>query len=460
LLCIFFSNNHALFNTNIKCDCRYQRILIFIVPCISTSNGVQLISDTGVGRTPLRENNGSPAFFRGLCDHGLEDCMSDRSTESEPDDHLAKVRAEQQHSERRRWPRQSEEQAASRPATPPALTPLHFSTHELAPAEQFSAWQAHMAPLVEVSLPDDKSPEDGFLADQTAWHLGNLLMVQQRVPAHSYMRSRAMLRLSPIDHWYVELLREGRAWTEVDRRVAESGPDRFVFRSLGYPYRGRTIKSEAVLLFMPYDLMADDAGILEAANNSVLSGNLAKLLANYIHGIESNLSSLTAEELPRIVQTIRDMVVACVSSSVAQPATATLSNMGMMERAHRYIHSNLDSQDLNPDTICRAVGISRTRLYQLFGASGGVLNYIRKRRLLAAYADLSDPTNNRPISEIAEGAGFDLAANFTRAFSHEFGFSPREVRKAAGVERPFPPAAPLERHRGGTFGNWLNALGN
>jgi len=386
--------------------------------------------------------------------------MSDRSTESEPDDHLAEVPAKQPHLERRRWPRQSDAQATSSPAVPPALTPLCFSTRERAPVEQFYAWQAHMAPLVEVSLPDDKSPEDGFLADQTAWHLGNLLIVQQRVPAHSYTRSRAMLRLSPIDHWYVELLREGRAWTEVDRRVAESGPDKLAFRSLGYPYRGRTTDADAILLFMPYDLLADDASILEAANNSILSGNLARLLINYVHGIEANFSNLTAEELPRIVHTIRDMVVACVSSSVAQPTTATLSNMGMMERAHRYIHSNLQSGDLTPDTICRALGISRTRLYQLFGTSGGVLNYIRKRRLLAAYADLSDPTNNRPISEIAEAAGFDLAANFTRAFSHEFGFSPREIRKAAAAERPFLPATPPERRREGSFGNWLSALGN
>lgn len=385
--------------------------------------------------------------------------MSDRSTESEPDKQPAEVPGKQPPLERRRWPRQSDVQATSRSSAPPALTPLRFSTRELTPAEQFHAWRAHMAPLVEVTLPDDKSLDDGFLASQTAWYLGNLLIVQQRAPAHSYTRSRAMLRLSPIDHWYVELPRSGRAWTEVDRRVAESGPDKLAFRSLGYPYRGRTTDSDAILLFMPYDLLAEDAGLLEAANNSTLSGNLATLLVNYVHGIESNLSRLTAEELPRIVHTIRDMVVACVSSSVA-PATATLPNMGMMERAHRYIHSNLQSDALTPDSICRALGISRTRLYQLFGASGGVLNYIRKRRLLAAYADLSDPTNNRPISEIAEAAGFDLAANFTRAFSHEFGLSPREIRKAGAAEHPVPPAAPPERRGGGTFGDWLNALGN
>lgn len=94
-----------------------------------------------------------------------------------------------------------------------------------------------MAAMVEVALPDVKSPEDGFSVDQIDWNMGNLLIVQQRVPAHSYTRSRSMLRRSPIDHWCVELFRAGRAWTEVDRRVAENGPSLFAFRSLGYPYR-------------------------------------------------------------------------------------------------------------------------------------------------------------------------------------------------------------------------------
>ncbi|MEK1931368.1 MAG: hypothetical protein AAAC47_16635, partial [Pararhizobium sp.] len=71
-LYIFFCNNHALLITNITRKCRYHRILIFIVPCISTANGVQLVSDTGVGRTPLRQNNGSPAVLRCLSDRGLE----------------------------------------------------------------------------------------------------------------------------------------------------------------------------------------------------------------------------------------------------------------------------------------------------------------------------------------------------------------------------------------------------
>ncbi|PJR14391.1 AraC family transcriptional regulator [Sinorhizobium meliloti] len=361
------------------------------------------------------------------------------------------------HMERRRWPRDPAARKDRSTERSPALVPSRFSTRELPPHEQFRSWRAHMAPLVDVRLPDGVSEEDGFAAELTGWHLGDLLIVQQVTPAHSYERSQTMLRSSPIDHWNVGLFRSGRSWTEADRRVTETGPGEFFFRSLGYPYRGRMTDAASILLFMPYELLADDAGKLEGANNSVLSGSLADLLTNYINGMEENLGNITVEEVPRIVRTIRDMVVACVAA-VRPDAGGSQAKMGVMERAHRYIHLNLHSADLTPEAICRELGISRTRLYQLFEPSGGVLNYIRRRRLLQAYAELSDPTNNRPIAEIAEAAGFDLAANFTRAFSHEFGASPREIRKAAAAERLATPVAPPERDRGATIGDWLKSV--
>lgn len=109
--------------------------------------------------------------------------------------------------------------------------------------------------------------------------------------------------------------------------------------------------------------------------------------------------------------------------------------------------------------MCRALGISRTRLYQLFEASGGVLNYIRKRRLLQAYADLSNSADHRPISEIAEAAGFEVAANFTRAFIHEFGLSPREIRRTVATQQRPAPAISSTRRYGKTIGDWLALTG-
>ncbi|TIM26225.1 MAG: helix-turn-helix domain-containing protein [Mesorhizobium sp.] len=363
--------------------------------------------------------------------------------------------------DRRRWPREAHPYNEAAPSLAPALEPLPFSTLELAPEDQFVAWQAHMAPLVEIKLPDDKSLDDGFPADHTAWNLGGMLIVQQRAPAHSYMRSAAKLRSSSIDHWYIALPHTGRSWTEVDRRVAENQPGKLEIRSLGYPFRGRATESQSLFLYLPRDLFADAAATLDAKNNSILSGNFANLLLDYLNSIEARLCSLTADDLPRIVHATRSMIIACLSPPAEHAAaTEQLVSVALMERARRYVHNNLDAAHLTPDSMCRALGVSRSRLYQLFEPSGGVLHYIQSRRLLAAHVALSDPADSRRIVNIAEAVGFSSAAHFSRAFSKEFGYSPREVRSSVVLPRPAHSVSHAGHEEASSFEHWLKALGS
>lgn len=363
--------------------------------------------------------------------------------------------------DRRRWPREAQPHNEAAPSLAPVLEPLFFSTLELAPQDQFAAWQTHMAPLVEVRLPDDKSLDDGFPANHTAWNLGGMLIVQQHATSHSYMRSAAKLRSSAIDHWYIALPRTGRSWTEVDRRIAEGQPGKLEIRSLGYPFRGRTTDSESLLLYLPRDLFSDAAANLDARNNSILSGNFANLLVDYVNSIEASLRSLTVDDLPRIVHATRSMIIACLAPPAEHAAAAEqLASVALMERARRYVQNNLDAAHLTPDSMCRALGVSRSRLYQLFEPSGGVLHYIQSRRLLAAHVALSDATDRRRIVEIAEAFGFSSAANFSRAFSKEFGYSPREGRGTVVLSRPAHSVSPAGHEKASSFEGWLKALGN
>ncbi|MER8370899.1 helix-turn-helix domain-containing protein [Mesorhizobium sp. M1378] len=363
--------------------------------------------------------------------------------------------------DRRRWPREDQPHNEDAPSPAPAFEPLPFSTLELAPEDQFAAWQAHMAPLVEVRLPDDKSLNDGFPADHTAWNLGGMLMIQQRAPAHSFMRSAAKLRSSSIDHWYIVLPRTGRSWTEIDRRVAENQPGKLEIRSLGYPFRGRVTDSESLVLYLPRDLFSDVASTLDAKNNSILSGNFANLLVDYVNSIEARLRSLTADDLPRIVHVTRSMIIACLGPPAEQAAAAEqLRSVALMERARRYVQNNLDAAHLTPDSMGRALGVSRSRLYQVFEPSGGVLHYIQSRRLMAAHVALSDPADRRRIVEIAEAFGFSSAANFSRAFSKEFGYSPREGRSTVVLPRPAHSVSHAGDKEASSFEGWLKALGN
>ena len=364
--------------------------------------------------------------------------------------------------ERRRWPRQPGSETEEPLTGLGHLQPLHFSTRNLPAGEQFAAWKSHVAPLVDVILPEGLSETDPFPIDHIAWNFGSMVLVQQQVPAHSYFRSAAKLRSSSIDHWSVGLLRSGKSWTEVNGRVAQGEPNKVEFRSLGVPFSGRTIAAESLWLYLPRDLFSQTATIGNSSNNLILSGALANLLIDHINSVEMQLRNFTAADLPAVVRTTRDLITTCVSSSFAEDRAVAEQNVtvALMERARQYIQQNLSSADLTPDALCRALGVSRTHLYQIFEPSGGVLHYIQRRRLLATHAALSDPNNRRHILEIGENVGFSSAANFSRAFSKEFGYSPREARNAASPARLVHSNSSTEKEKSNSFEDWLKALGN
>lgn len=362
--------------------------------------------------------------------------------------------------ERRRWSRQSNSQQNDNPPPPPALIPLVFSTESFAPHEQFAAWQALNSPLADLTLPDGVKAEDGFAASHIAWNLGGMLVVQQRAAPHSYHRSATKLRSSLVDHWMVVLRRAGRAWTEVGGRVAEGQAGAVEIRSLGQAYRGRMLESDCLTLYLPRDLFADSTAILDANNNRILSINLAGLLVSHVDSVEARLKAFSKEDLPGVVNATRDMVLACVASSEERMAAASKhGTVAPMERARRFIRANLHTTAITPDMLCRELGISRTHLYQLFEPSGGVVHYIQKQRLLAAHAVLSDPSDRRLIAEIANAFGFASAADFSRSFSREFGYSPKQARSAPPPHRLMKESG-QEEAEAPSFERWLRALGS
>lgn len=341
--------------------------------------------------------------------------------------------------ERRRWPRVSQTPLVHEEVLGPRLVPLRFETEGLPPERQFPAWQEHMSVLQDTRLPDNVDPEDGFVARQAVWNLGGMLFLQQTVPAFRYERSPDMVRFSPIDHWQITFLRSGRTWTGVDGRVAQNEPGMLEFRSLGQPFSGRALAIESVSLIVPVDLFADGGGLPAACNNVVLGGHRVRLLIDHLSSVEANLDRFTQDDLPRIRSRIRAMVVDAVTPLVHRDRdNEQISQIGLMTRARRFILGHLASPDLTPDALARQLAISRTRLYELFETSGGVANYIRRRRLAAAHAMLADPTDTRKVGTVALAVGFDSAANFSRAFTQQFGYSPSNVRKRISGDDAHP----------------------
>jgi AraC-like DNA-binding protein len=360
--------------------------------------------------------------------------------------------------ERRRWPRVPQAPLGGDEGHSAFLAPLCFETASFPPRRQFTLWREHISALADARLPDNVDPDDGFVVRQAVWNLGGMLFLQQTIPAFSYERSPDMVRFSPIDHWLITFLRAGCTWTGVDGRVAQNEPGMMEIRSLGQPFNGRALATESITLIVPDDQFSDRGGLPPASNNAVLGGRRVKLLFDHLTGLEANLGRLAQDDLPSVKARLREMVFDAVTPFVDRDGGGDqISQIGLMTRARRFIRKNLTSSDLTPDAVSRELAISRTRLYELFEAVGGVAKYIRQHRLSAAHAMLADPSDGRTIAEVSVAIGYDSAANFSRAFTQQFGYSPSNVRKHASVTNSQPGGAP-EKNAEVTFESLLQTL--
>jgi AraC-like DNA-binding protein len=88
------------------------------------------------------------------------------------------------------------------------------------------------------------------------------------------------------------------------------------------------------------------------------------------------------------------------------------------------------------------------------------VRYIQKQRLLVGHIALSDPSERRQISAIADDLGFSSSADFSRAFSREFGYSPRQARSQAVPTHGARDDRRMKESETRSFESWLKTLGS
>lgn len=333
--------------------------------------------------------------------------------------------------ERRRYPRVQQLPLGLDDPGAGAVTRLDFQTADLPADEQFAAWQTQMSVVCDVLRPEGTAAGEGFPVDQRTWDLEGILLVQEKSPAMSFNRSADKVRMSPVDHWCISILHSGSSWTEVDGLVAENQPGMLHIRTLGLPFRGRKTATTGFHLVLPVDLFADLGGLPIYCNNVIIGGPRAVLLLDHLASLENNLHRLARRDLAGVRSRLRDMIFDTITPVIDRNSTDRATNVGLMTRARHFITEHLGSPDLTVEALCRELALSRTKLYELFESSGGVAHYIRRRRLLKAHERLSNPAEKHKIADIAFALGFDSAANFSRAFTQQFGYSPNHVRGAS-----------------------------
>lgn len=309
------------------------------------------------------------------------------------------------------------------------MIPVRFTTTDLPIREQFDAWQGWFEGVFNVALAEG---ETGFPASSVVWTLDEFGLSHVKAPALTAVRDTALLRSNPIDHWVITLGQRrtiGSSGADITLDVPASVP---YVASLGRELVSQRSHDERLQLYLPRDSFRELAPLLDAAQAQALNTPLGRLLGDYIGLLQRSFVELEAGDMPRLTNAVRAMVLACAGpSSDRLDLASSQINLTRREKVRQFIDMNLREPALDAARLCREVGMSRTQLYRLFHDDGGVARYIRHRRLLRGYADLSDTGNNASINAIADALCFEDASSFSRAFKQEFGLNPRDVRAAA-----------------------------
>ena len=333
---------------------------------------------------------------------------------------------------------------------------VRFSTRELPTSRQLEAWRDWYAGSFEVA-PLDAS-DGGFAGESEVWKLDGMALVSVSAPPLRAVRTKSLIRRDPTDHWVITIGKRAATglMLESDQTLVPAGMP-FVL-SLGEFSANQRDLDDRLQLNIARDKFSVIAPALDAARGRVVNTPLGGMLSEYIRLLERQLPGLTDEDAKNLPHAVAAMVAACLAPSTDRMTTAHGQiSTTLKDKARRCILRNLRSPQLGPNMLSRELGMSRSSLYRLLEAEGGVERYIRHHRMAESFAQLSDPSNKQPIVVIADELGMLDPSSFSRAFRREFGISPTEVREAARAGRT-PSLASARRDTRGGVGGLLSRL--
>ena len=352
---------------------------------------------------------------------------------------------------------------------PPAqpLPSTTFTTSQPTGEDRFEAWRSGISVLFDVAPLAQGAPLDGFQAQVHGIHLGQLLLGDLRFGAQRFARGHARAAHDGLDHYLVQWYRHGGFIGQhgdnsgcSDLRVR--GGDVVVF-DMARTQHTVAQDSHVLSLIVPRALGDAAFGACAAGlHGTVLRGDgvFGGLLADHLGSLHRRLPAIGMEQADDVVRATTQMLAACLRPSQRTLAEARAEVQAVtLERIQRHIGRHLGAP-LTPDLLCRAFGISRHRLYQLFEPLGGVARYVQQRRLQRAFQTLSNPVyRHLRVADVAARLGFASEAHFSRAFRAAFGHTPSDVRamaeaaRASGQRPPSPASAASVE-----YADWLLGL--
>jgi len=197
-----------------------------------------------------------------------------------------------------------------------------------------------------------------------------------------------------------------------------------------------------VTLMLPRAQLAPLLAAPDAVGGQLIRGDggYGHIVHELLLELWRQVESLDDAQRARVTHAIAGLVAGALRPAPGRERDVFHAELAARRAAiKRYLDHQTDLADaVDVEALCRRFGMSRASLYRMFEAEGGLVHYVRCRRLQRAFDLLASPApRQRRIIDVAVQHGFQTESGFIRAFRRHFGIAPGDVRAGeASVRRP------------------------
>ena len=308
----------------------------------------------------------------------------------------------------------------------------YVSTDMVEPSERTEFWRGVTKQIYDIT---PLRENEQLRASIKPARLDSLVLAELTFNAQRYLRTPHAIARSGLDDYLVQIVVSGPPVGEFgDTRERIEVGDIF-FVDLAQATYIETQAGRRLTIGVPRHPLEEMVGRKNLHGLRLKSQSpITMLLRDYLFGLYAVAPRLDGHASVAA----RDALLTLFSGAIAGENTATPEVQSALQTALRdrvlmFISQQLHDPALGPELLMRRFKVSRSYLYKIFEADGGIAKVIREQRLDLARKKLASTEPQAvSIKRLAFECGFSSSEHFIRLFKSRFGITPAAL-KTEGV---------------------------
>ncbi len=307
-----------------------------------------------------------------------------------------------------------------------------FSLESVKPREKFSLWKESVSCTFDIEADRSVSSSDIYSVVDT--HMfGQSLLMRIMTFQQIWHRTEQIIARDGMDHFMIHCFEAGRLFHEQNNSQIAIGQTGLLVMDLSRELHCWCEDFTNLSLIIPRHLLTP---YLRNPDNHhlrflPLRSAMVRLLFDHIKSLKDMADEISFNEALDLHVSLATLLAACLNHEDKEAGTIEDESVVMSRRmlAQKVIEQNLHDPNLSVELLANLTSVSRSQLYEIFRANGGVKSFIQERRLKMAMRRLADPSYaNQSIEQIGRSVGFFNASAFSQSFKKRFDFTPRAIR--------------------------------